>query len=323
MALDCSKITAKENTWLKYGSTGTEVEELQKLLKQNGFYTQYKVDGKFQGGTQQAVKDYQKKKGLSQDGKVGPVTCKSINNVTTQTKTEGFDCPNTDLQAGKTNDVNLVKKLQTGLKSLGYYTTYKSGGVTKQYKVDGYYGQATKEAVAAFQRAVGGLSPDGWFGPATCKRFNEKLGWTAKKTETKKTVTVTKKKTEEIVIDAKKVNFLTAKESNFSIDGVYLISSSVEDTRSVENGDWQVLEMMGDKTYTYMGHSQPREYDVTCYLRAKDYSQIRQSLILMTKKVCDVKGTGLTGGKYVLNWTFSIENHYWRKIIFHLVQYRG
>ena len=63
MALDCSKITTKENTWLKYGSTGTQVEELQKLLKQNGFYTQYKVDGKFQGGTKQAVIGYQKKKG--------------------------------------------------------------------------------------------------------------------------------------------------------------------------------------------------------------------------------------------------------------------
>ncbi len=320
MALDCTKITTAEKTWLKKGSKGKQVEELQKLLKTHGYYTQYSVDGDFGPQTHNAVVAFQKKKGLSADGKVGSKTCPVLNGVQAKTevvaKTVGFDCPHTDLKKDQPNDKAQVEKLQNGLKQLGYYT---SVGKTT-LKVDGVYGQYTAEAVAAFQRSVG-ESPDGWFGPKTCVWFNQKLGWADAPAQAKTTTVI--KKAEEIVIDAEKVNFLDRKKCNFIIDGVFLISSSVEDTRSVENGDWQVLEMMGDKTYTYMGHTQPREYDVTVYLREEDWQKVRQAFILMTKKVCDVQGFGLTGGKYVITWTFSAENKVWRKVVFHLIQYRG
>ena len=313
MGLDCTKITSSSSTWLQKGSKGAQVTELQKALQQRGYYKGYKVDGDFGNLTKQAVMSFQKATNNTQDGKVGPATCKSLNNVVETVKVEGFDCPNVYLAKDRTNDASLVKKLQTGLQTLGYY---------KGYKVDGVYGTYTANAVAAFQRNTG-HSPDGEFGPKTCPDFNAKLGWSAGKTKKETKTTVTKKKATEIVIDAKAANFLTASQANLIIDGVYLISSSVEDTRSVEGGDWQTVELMGDKTYTYMGHSQPREYDITVYLRKDDWFQARTALIQMTKKVCDVSGFGITAGKYVISWVFSVENPNWYKLVFHLLQFRG
>lgn len=57
---------------ISYGSTGSDVEELQKLLNQNGYNLEQ--DGSFGPKTQAAVKDYQNKKGLKVDGIVGTNT---------------------------------------------------------------------------------------------------------------------------------------------------------------------------------------------------------------------------------------------------------
>jgi hypothetical protein len=54
-------------TQLQLWSSGPNVEKLQKYLG-------LKVDGKFQEGTELAVKKWQKKNGLTQDGVVGPAT---------------------------------------------------------------------------------------------------------------------------------------------------------------------------------------------------------------------------------------------------------
>lgn len=313
MTLDCTKLEGSKN-WLKNGSTGEQVRELQILLQKHGFYIGYKIDGKFQSKTDQAVREFQTKTGNTRDGQVGPKTCKSLNNIEETTKVAGFDCPHTDLKENQPNDASLVKKLQQGLQQIGYY---------KGYKVDGNYGPYTSQAVAAFQRN-NELSPDGWFGPKSCVVFNKLLGWGdgATTTETKTTVTV-KKKAEEIVIDAEAANFLSSKQANLTIEGVYFISTKVEDTRSVENADWQMIEMMGDKTYTYMGHTQPREYEITVPIRKDDWFKARKALIQMTKKVCQVSGFGITAGKYVLTWTFSVTHPNWYQLVFHLIQYRG
>lgn len=76
--LDCTK-TLKKNT-----STGEDVTKLQKGLQYVGYYLKYgnstlKVDGKFLTYTDWAVKQFQKDNGLLQDGEVGPVTCKKLN----------------------------------------------------------------------------------------------------------------------------------------------------------------------------------------------------------------------------------------------------
>ena len=57
---------------VSYGSKGSSVTELQKLLNQNGY--NLSVDGDFGSKTQAAVKDYQQKNNLSVDGIVGANT---------------------------------------------------------------------------------------------------------------------------------------------------------------------------------------------------------------------------------------------------------
>lgn len=324
MALDCSKMTSSSSTWLKQGSKGSQVKELQKLLQQNGYYKGSAVDGSFGPVTRNAVVSYQRKKGLDADGKVGPKTCASLNGAKAATTTTGssaskptgFDCPNTSLKKDQSNNVDLVKKLQNGLQSIGYY---------KGYKVDGSYGQYTAEAVAAFQRA-NSLSPDGWFGPKTCVVFNSKLGWAdAKSTKTDTKTTVTKKKATEIVIDAAKANYIDKDNPhiNFTVDGVYFIATDISPSRTFEGGDWQTMELMGDKTYTYIGHSQPREYDVTVKLHMEDLDIVNTALQQMTKKVCEVTGKTIVSGKYVMNISTGFGTGDWRTISFHLLQYRG
>lgn len=75
--LDCTKT-------LKKNSKGADVTKLQKGLQYVGYYLKYNnrslvVDGKFLTYTEWAVKQFQKNNGLLQDGKVGPLTCKKLN----------------------------------------------------------------------------------------------------------------------------------------------------------------------------------------------------------------------------------------------------
>ena len=65
------KSTKKKSVELKLWSSGPLVKKLQKYLG-------IKVDGKFQEGTELAVKKWQKKNGLTQDGVVGPATWKKM-----------------------------------------------------------------------------------------------------------------------------------------------------------------------------------------------------------------------------------------------------
>lgn len=59
------------------GSKGSEVERIQIRLKDLGYY-KGPIDGDFGGGTERAVKAYQRSKGLIVDGKVGPKTWASL-----------------------------------------------------------------------------------------------------------------------------------------------------------------------------------------------------------------------------------------------------
>lgn len=61
---------------ISYGSNGDEVKTLQQLLNNSGY--NLAVDGQFGQKTQQAVKDYQKKNGLTVDGIVGNNTWSSL-----------------------------------------------------------------------------------------------------------------------------------------------------------------------------------------------------------------------------------------------------
>ena len=62
---------------LRQGSRGGEVKEVQRRLKQWGYYSG-SVDGIFGSGTKKAVISFQKKNGLTADGIVGKATYKAL-----------------------------------------------------------------------------------------------------------------------------------------------------------------------------------------------------------------------------------------------------
>lgn len=68
-------VSARKNvpTLSRYGSTGTEVKNIQNVLKRLGYYTGA-VDGIYGSGTKNAVLRFQRDCGLTQDGICGPVT---------------------------------------------------------------------------------------------------------------------------------------------------------------------------------------------------------------------------------------------------------
>ena len=68
---------------VRYGSSGNDVSELQRILKENGYSLD--VDGIFGSQTQAAVTDYQTKKGLDVDGIVGDQTWGSLTGGVTDT----------------------------------------------------------------------------------------------------------------------------------------------------------------------------------------------------------------------------------------------
>lgn len=71
MTLDCNNIK------LEQGSKGEKVKEVQTILKNLGFYGG-KLDGDFGEVTSDAVKKFQRSKGLAVDGWIGSVTCKAL-----------------------------------------------------------------------------------------------------------------------------------------------------------------------------------------------------------------------------------------------------
>ncbi len=74
---------------LRYGSRGDKVKELQQKLKRWGYYTG-SIDGIFGSGTQAAVKNFQKKNGLTADGIVGPKTASALGmNLTSSSSSSG------------------------------------------------------------------------------------------------------------------------------------------------------------------------------------------------------------------------------------------
>jgi N-acetylmuramoyl-L-alanine amidase len=68
----------------KYGSTGSEVKQIQEKLKRWGYYSG-NVDGIFGSKTLAAVKYFQRKNGLTVDGIVGPATLKALGITTSST----------------------------------------------------------------------------------------------------------------------------------------------------------------------------------------------------------------------------------------------
>lgn len=139
---------------IQEGSQGDAVSQLQRDLKQLGYYYA-DITGNVGSKTVAAIKDFQEKNGLTADGVAGT---KTLQAVAAKIKAAGGSVSSSSSVAGlKLGSTGTkVSTLQTNLTTLGYYY----GDIT------GHYGSLTQNAVKKFQKARG-LTQDGVAGDKT------------------------------------------------------------------------------------------------------------------------------------------------------------
>lgn len=145
---------AAASSVLKVGSRGAAVTQLQKNLTTLGYDTKG-TDGIFGNDTKNAVLSFQRAHGLTADGIVGSGTQSAIATALNY-HNKGI------LVVGSRGTA--VTELQKNLTKLGYDTK----------GTDGIFGNDTKNAVIAFQRAKG-LTPDGMVGSDTQNAIKKAL----------------------------------------------------------------------------------------------------------------------------------------------------
>lgn len=154
---------------VSYGSKGSDVTELQKLLNNNGY--NLSVDGDFGSKTQAAVKDYQQKNGLAVDGIAGTNTWGALTKANTATQTpttptetapkyEAYKPSDTVLQA------EAMLKEQMANKPGAYQSTWQdqlngilqqiNGGAKFEYDINGdaLYQQYKDQGIAQGKLAM-------------------------------------------------------------------------------------------------------------------------------------------------------------------------
>lgn len=159
-----SPTVAPPTATLRSGDKGDDVKKVQQRLKDLGYFTDT-VDGKFGDATVKALKAFQKKNGLTQDGVCGAQTrtvlfaASPIYASATATPTPTSTITLTEatavtIQSGSRGSV--VLSLQKRLVELGYYTS----------RLDGVYLADDIAAIRAFQKA-NALTVDGKAGYLT------------------------------------------------------------------------------------------------------------------------------------------------------------
>ena len=194
------KEETKDDGSLKQGSKGAEVKKVQERLKELGYYTK-SIDGDYGSSTVSAVKAFQKKNGLTQDGVCGEATLKKLNSssaINAKGTTGAELITSQTLKKGDSGEQ--VKALQNQLKKLGYYST----------TIDSDYGYRTAEAVSAFQRA-NKLTVNGIANPTTLKKMMSSSAIT--KAEFDK---AEKKEEENKKIKTEKLDWFNGGKSKFS-----------------------------------------------------------------------------------------------------------
>ncbi|HEY9799342.1 MAG TPA: peptidoglycan-binding protein [Leptolyngbyaceae cyanobacterium] len=120
------------------GSTGPEVANIQRCLKQLGFFNG-PVNGRFASITRSAVINFQRNNRLTADGVVGAGTQRALQRAC-RTATPGGNI-GSGLRLGSRGAA--VTQLQQNLRRLGYFNGPNTG----------YFGSETQQAVIRFQRA--------------------------------------------------------------------------------------------------------------------------------------------------------------------------
>ncbi len=184
-AVNIAIITLAQTTFAetyKRGSSGSVVSEIQTKLKNWGYYSG-SVDGVFGSKTEEAVKLFQKKNGLTVDGKVGPATLKAlgITSSSTQSSTSSDEYLLARLISAEARGEPYTGQVAVGavvlnrVKHPSFPNTisgviYQSGAFTCM--VDGQFNQPIADsAYRAARDALNGVDPSGgaiyYFNPAT------------------------------------------------------------------------------------------------------------------------------------------------------------
>ena len=167
-----SSQSSSSTTLLKEGMESEAVRKLQENLAALGYYSG-SVTGHFGSITKDAVISFQRKNGLSADGIAGSKTLAAISSKMSGSSSSssgssssgGTSYSALTLDTTKTlqrySEGDEVRTLQKMLTDLGYYSGNQTGS----------FGELTKEAVIAFQKAKG-LTADGIAGSRTLAALN-------------------------------------------------------------------------------------------------------------------------------------------------------
>ncbi|MBR6965845.1 MAG: peptidoglycan-binding protein [Clostridia bacterium] len=152
---------------LRYGMKGEAVRTLQQALIEQG-HLNGAADGVFGSKTEDAVKAYQKKKGLKADGLAGNQTLAALGihekvKEQQQKKKPGY-FSNDYSTVSEESKAARIRLLQKALIQMNYLKSAE----------DGVYGTITKNAVRSFQKAHG-LEQDGVAGAKTLQAVEKAL----------------------------------------------------------------------------------------------------------------------------------------------------
>lgn len=146
---------------IQRGSSGPDVALVQTWL--NGirdsctWYAALTVDGRFGAKAEKAVREFQLRYGLAEDGKVGANTWNVL--YTRYTAKHGLHVPYPGIALRSGSSGGTVRLVQQKLNSLGERLT-----------ADGRFGASTAAAVQRFQRR-NGLTADGAVGKETWEKM--------------------------------------------------------------------------------------------------------------------------------------------------------
>ena len=154
-----------DNTYLREGSSGESVKDVQTKLKALGYYYG-EITGNVGTKTEAAIKEFQSRNGLTADGIAGPQTIAKIDAVY---NAKGLSASTTSSSSSsgvlKLNSTGTaVSTLQQNLTTLGYYWA----------EITGNFGTKTEAAVKEFQKR-NGLTADGIAGDKTLSAIEEQI----------------------------------------------------------------------------------------------------------------------------------------------------
>ncbi|SFQ27161.1 peptidoglycan-binding protein [Salibacterium halotolerans] len=162
---------ASESTFriLESGDKGSEVSLLQRQLKDLGFYNK-DVTGVYGPMTEESVRRFQQKQGLTTDGLAGPKTFNALkNNPEPASESRG----ETQKEASAVGSSSMLRYEDSGEEVTGLQERLRDLDYMKM-EPSGVFSGVTEKAVKSFQKEQG-LVVDGIAGPRTQEKMDEML----------------------------------------------------------------------------------------------------------------------------------------------------